>query len=69
MYYPDGDQTGNPRMINRQASFDSAVLTEDTGLIRSLPIDGDKTNLASYDPVVLTEDSGVIRGLPIDDDK
>ena len=56
-------------MINRQASFDSAVLTEDTGLIRSLPIDGDQTNLASYDPVVLTEDSGVLRGLPIDDDK
>ena len=38
------DPIGKPRMIHRQTSYDSAVLTEDTGVVRSLPIDGYQRN-------------------------
>ena len=40
------DSIGKPRKIHRQTSCDSVVLTEDTGAIRGLPIDGDQRNLA-----------------------
>ena len=40
MYYLDSDPIGKPHMIHRQTSYDSAVLTEDTGVIQGLPTDG-----------------------------
>ena len=45
MHYPDGDQIGNPRMIQRQTMYDFVVLTKESGVIRGLPIDGDQWNL------------------------
>ena len=38
---PDGDPIGKSCMINQQTLYDSIVLTQDTGAIRDLPIDGD----------------------------
>ena len=42
MCSPDGDPIGKPRVIHRQASFDSVVLMRNDGVIRGLPIDGDQ---------------------------
>ena len=66
MHDSDRDLIGKPCMIHRQNLYDSVVLTEDTGVIRGLPTDGDQRN--TYDSVVFTKDTGVIRGLPIDGD-
>ena len=41
MYYLDGDPIRKPRMIHRQASYHSVVLT-DTDVIRGSPINGDQ---------------------------
>ena len=43
MYYPDGDPIGKPCKIYPQTLYDSVVLTEDTGVIQGLPIDGDQS--------------------------
>ena len=50
MYYPDGDPVGK----HRQTSYESVVLTEDTGVIRDLPKVASET---SYDSVDLTKDT------------
>ena len=42
LYYPDGDPIGKPGMIHRQTSFDSVNFTENTRVIRDLPIDDDQ---------------------------
>ena len=44
---------------DRQISYDSVVLTKDTGCIRGLPFDGDQCE-TSYDSIVLAIDTGVI---------
>ena len=36
------DQIDKLRMIHRQTSYDSVVLTKDTGIIQGLPIEGDQ---------------------------
>ena len=56
------DPIGKPRTSHRQTS------SEDTEIIRGLPIDGDQWNLVSYDSAVL-RDTGVIRDLPFDGDQ
>ena len=50
---PRCDQTGKSRVIQRQTSYDSEVLTE-------------VCNETAYDSAVLTKDTGVILSLPID---
>ena len=62
------DIIGKLRMLHRQTSYDSVVLTKNTGIIRGLPIEVTNETSYIYDSVVLTKDTGVIRGLPIDDD-
>ena len=55
MNYPDGDPIDKSRMIHRQTSYDSTVLTKDTGVIRGLQLM--VTSEISYDSVVLTKDT------------
>ena len=42
MCYPDGDPVDKARMIHQKTSYDSVVLTKDTGVIRGLPTDGEE---------------------------